>query len=160
MNKITDPNGAANHEFGFSVSISGNYAIVGTPNDNVGANVNQGSASIYQLSGGAWEWMNKITDANGAAGDLFGFSVSIFGNYAIVGAPTDDVGANATQGSASIYQKIGLGWQKLQYVTDPGGNSGDGFGGSVSIDFDNKRFIIGAYGYAGSSGKVVFGKIN
>ena len=160
MNKITDANGAANDEFGLSVSISGNYAIVGAPYDDVGANTNQGSASIYQLSGGAWEWMNKITDANGAAGDLFGFSVSIFGNYAIVGAPTDDVGANATQGSASIYQKIGLGWQKLQYVTDPGGNSGDGFGGSVSIDFDNKRFIIGAYGYAGSSGKVVFGKIN
>lgn len=160
MSKITDATGAPFDIFGLSVSISGNYAIVGAYADDVGANVNQGSASIYQLSGGAWEWMNKITDANGAAGDLFGFSVSIFGNYAIVGAPTDDVGANATQGSASIYQKIGLGWQKLQYVTDPGGNSGDGFGGSVSIDFDNKRFIIGAYGYAGSSGKVVFGKIN
>ncbi|MBK8887367.1 MAG: FG-GAP repeat protein [Saprospiraceae bacterium] len=41
--------------------------------------------------------MNKITDANGAANDEFGLSVSISGNYAIVGAPYDDVGANTNK---------------------------------------------------------------
>lgn len=101
-----------------------------------------------------------MTDPGGAASDFFGYSVSISGNYAIVGAYGDDVGGNANQGSATIYQRVGLGWQKLQYVTDPGGNANDFFGGSTAIDGTSKRFLNGAYNYGGGSGKVVFGKIN
>jgi hypothetical protein len=160
MQKITDVIGAAGDQFGISVSISGNYVIVGASQDDVGANIDQGSASIYQLSGGIWVLMQKITDANGAVFDFFGISVSISGNYAIVGAYQDDISANADQGSAIIYQRVGLGWVKLQYVTDPAGNSGDWFGNKTAIDGTNKQFLIGAFRYAGLSGKAVFGIIN
>jgi hypothetical protein len=160
MQKITDATGTAYNLFGHSVSISGNYAIVGAYSDDVGANLDQGSVSIYQLSGGTWVLMKKITDATGATGDRFGSSVSISGNYAIVGADGDNVGANGDQGSASIYQRIGLGWQKVQYVTDPGGNTADYFGRTVGFDAVSKRFIIAATGYASFNGKVVFGKLN
>ena len=160
MNKITDATGAAGDLFGVSVSISGSYAIVGAYQDDVGANADQGSASIYQYNGTNWVLMQKITDATGAAGDNFGVSVSISGSYAIVGAYQDDVGANFRQGSSSIYQRLGLGWQKLQYLTDPGGNANDNFGVSAAIDGTSKRFLNGASRYAGSSGKVVFGKVN
>ena len=103
--------------------------------------------------------MQKITDATGATGDNFGNSVSISGNYAIVGANNDDVGAN-DQGSATIYQRVGLAWRKLQYVTDPAGVTSDAFGMATAIDDTTKRFLIGASGYASSSGKTVFGKVN
>ena len=126
----------------------------------MGANTDQGSASIYKYNGASWVLMNKITDATGAAGDDFGISVSISGNYAIVGAYADVVGANLSQGSASIYQRVGLGWVRLQYVTDPAGNAGDFFGFATAIDDISKRFLVGAYGYANSSGKAVFGKVN
>jgi FG-GAP repeat len=166
MNKITDATGVNYDNFGNSVSISGNYAIVGASNDDVGANADQGSVSIYQLTGGSWVLMQKITDATGAASDYFGVSVFISGNYVIVGASNDDVGANVTQGSATAYQRIGLGWQKVQYIIDPSGVGsvfgigGDRFGSKVSIDATSKRFLISAIGYASSSGKVVFGKLN
>jgi hypothetical protein len=160
MQKITDATGAATDNFGNSVSVSGNYAIVGAYGDNVGVNTDQGSASIYQWNGTNWVLMQKITDATGAANDFIGQSVSISGNYAIVGTSADDVGVNGDQGSASIYQRVGLGWQKLQYVTDPGGNPSDFFGYSTAIDGSTQRFLIGAVGYASLSGKVVFGKIN
>jgi FG-GAP repeat len=160
MQKITDATGAATDNFGNSVSVSGNYAIVGAYGDNVGANADQGSASIYQYNGTSWVLMQKITDATGVASDFFGQSVSISGNYAIVGSSADDVGANGDQGSASIYQRVGLGWQKLQYVTDPGGNLNDFWGYSTAIDGTTQRFLIGAVGYASLSGKVAFGKIN
>ncbi len=158
--KITDATGTAGDNFGKSVSISGNYAIVGAPQESVGANAFQGSASIYRYNGSNWELLSKITDATGAASDSFGWSVSISGSYAIVGAPYDNVGANSDQGSASIYQRVGLGWQKLQYVTDPGGNLSDYFGYSVSFEGSTQRFVIGSYTYANYSGKVVFGKVN
>ncbi len=160
MQKITDATGDAGDNFGISVSISGNYAIVGAYGDDVGANSNQGSASIYQWNGTTWVLMQKITDATGAADDRFGSSVSISGNYAIVGATGDNVGANTDQGSATIYQRIGMGWQKLQYITDPGGNSGDEMGQSTSIDGITKRFLIGVPNYSSASGKVLFGKVN
>jgi FG-GAP repeat len=158
--KITDASGEAADNFGDRVSISGNYVIVGAYNDDVGSNLNQGSASIYQRIGSTWELMQKITDAANTAGDLFGSSVSISGNYAIVGAKSDDVGSNTAQGSANIYQRVGMGWQKLQYITDPGGNDGDTMGESASIDGITKRFIIGVPGYGNTVGKVLFGKIN
>lgn len=160
MNKITNSAGAADDRFGYGVSISGNYAIVGAFGDDVGANSNQGSASIYRYNGSNWVLMNKLTDAAGTASDVFGCSVSISGNYAVVGAYLKKVGGNVDQGAASIYQRVGLGWQKVQYVTDPGGNQVDHFGISVGIDATNKRFLSGVEGHAGSSGKVIFGKLN
>ncbi len=46
---------------------------------------------------------NPVADTTGATGDFFGGSVSISGNYAIVGAANDDVGANVNQGSAVFF---------------------------------------------------------
>ena len=100
---------------------------------------------------------SPVADTTGAAG--FGYSVSISGNYAIVGASKDDVGANTDQGSATIYLRIGLGWQKVQYITDPGGNANDQFGGSAAIDGVTKRFLIGIP-RTGKPGQATFGKIN
>jgi FG-GAP repeat len=76
---VTDATGEANDRFGNSVSISGNYAIVG-------ANANQGSASIFHWDGKSWVLMQTTTDAAGAAGDDFGYSVFISDDYAIIGA--------------------------------------------------------------------------
>ncbi|MBN4066174.1 FG-GAP repeat protein, partial [Candidatus Amoebophilus asiaticus] len=82
----------ANDEFGWSVSISGNYAIVGAhleDEDTSGANYLSwaGSAYIVERDGsGNWNQVQKITASDRGADDKFGYSVSISGNYAIVGA--------------------------------------------------------------------------
>ncbi len=158
--KITDPTGAADDNFGISVSISGNYAIIGAIYTDVGANTNQGSANIYQYNSTSWILMQKLTDPAGGLSDYFGGSVSISGNYALVGANDDKVGNNAAQGSASIYIRIGGAWQRLQYVTDPAGNFNESFGGATAIDGSTKRFLIGEHGFNSYMGKVIFGKIN
>ena len=143
MQKLTDATGAANDNFGYSVSISGNYAIVGANMDDVGANANQGSASIYQYNGSSWVLMQKMIDANGAANDYFGYAVSISGNYVIIGSLQDDIGANADQGSATIFQYNGSSWVLMQKITDASGAAGDEFGNSVSIS--GTRAVVGAY---------------
>jgi hypothetical protein len=157
MQKLTDADGSANDYFGGSVSISGNYIIAGANNDAAGSNTSQGSASIYQYNsgGGSWLLMQKLTDANGAVNDLFGNSVSISDSYAIVGATGDDVAANGSQGSATVFIKLGQKWQRLQYITDPAGEANDGSGKSVSVDKATKRFLIGNL-----VEKAMFGKIN
>ncbi|MGB3081206.1 MAG: FG-GAP repeat protein [Saprospiraceae bacterium] len=160
MQRITDATGMSYDNFGWSVAISGNYAIVAAEVDDVGNNENQGSASIFQYNGSNWVMMKKLTDDNGAAYDSFGSSVCISGQYVIVGTTYDDVGNSTNRGSSSIYQRVGMAWQKLQYVTDPGGEKDDFFGFSTVIDGSTKRFLIGAADFTDGLGKAVFGKIN
>ena len=159
-NPVADAIGNVDDEFGCSVSISGNYAIVGAYGDDVGANSFQGSASIYQYNGSSWLLMQKLIHPSSSANDFFGHSVSISGNYAIVGSYSDDVGASTEQGSATIFIKLGAGWQKLQFITDPGGTQSDFFGVATAIDGNTQRFLIGANSYGSLSGKAVFGKVN
>ncbi|HMI79443.1 MAG TPA: hypothetical protein VK484_11665 [Ferruginibacter sp.] len=159
MQKITDATGTANDWFGASVSISGNYAIIGAMNDDVGVNADQGSANIYRYTGTTWELMQKITDPNGSADDLLGYDVFISGNYIIMGCFRDDIGSNSNQGSATIYVRVGAAWQKLQNLVDPGGSENEQFGLRSAIDGTSKRFLITGNGPL-NRGKVVFGKIN
>jgi len=98
--KLTASDGAAYDEFGSSVSISGNLALIGSPRGNNGANVDQGSAYVFVRSGSSWTQQAKLTASDGAASDFFGSNVAISGTYALVGAFGDDAGANANQGSA------------------------------------------------------------
>ena len=69
-----------NGYFGFSVSISENYVIVGAHRDEGGA----GAAYIFAI--GDWSDPEKITPDTPIASARFGGSVDIDGNYAIVGA--------------------------------------------------------------------------
>ncbi|MDP6297771.1 MAG: FG-GAP repeat protein, partial [Candidatus Marinimicrobia bacterium] len=97
--------GGSSDYFGNSVSISGNYIIVGTPNDNEDAN-QAGAAYIFTRSNTSWSSPEQIVASDAAASDQFGNSVAIDGDYAIVGAYGDD-DAGSNSGSAYVYE-IGL----------------------------------------------------
>ena len=72
--------------FGGSVAISGDTVIVGAYFNDVGANANQGSVYIFTRSADVWTQQEKLTAGDGAANDLFGFSVAIDGDTALIGA--------------------------------------------------------------------------
>jgi hypothetical protein len=134
--KLTAADGAADDNFGKSVFISGDYVVVGAPFDNAGISSNQGSAYIFLRSGTNWSQQVKINASDGTAGDQFGTSVGINGNYIVVGANGDDVGANANEGSAYFFVRSGVSWTQQDHVVAPFGAAGDGFGASVAISGD------------------------
>lgn len=158
--KLFNTNASAFDFFGQSVCIRGEYAIIGCGNDDDVAGANQGSASIYRRVAGVWTLQTKLFNTAAAPHDSFGVSVSIDGDYAIVGALLDDGAAGVDQGSATIYKRLGNSWQKYQQIFDPAANAGDLFGTTVATDAANKRFLIGVPGYNSYMGKAVFGKIN
>ena len=84
--------------FGYSVSISGDYAIVGAyQNDDP---TGSGSAYIFRRTEtNTWDAGTKIVASDRAGGDAFGWSVGISGDYTIAGAFLDD----GARGSAYIF---------------------------------------------------------
>ncbi|MCH7954230.1 MAG: choice-of-anchor D domain-containing protein [Candidatus Marinimicrobia bacterium] len=83
-------------EFGFSVSISGDYAAVGAWLDDENGD-DAGSAYLFKRRGTSWAEEAKLTASDGAADDQFAISVSISVGYAVVGAVGDG------SGSAYVY---------------------------------------------------------
>jgi hypothetical protein len=140
--KLVAPDSGPNDNFGHSVCISGNYAIIGAPLDDIGSAADQGSAYIYFFDGSSWVFQQKLSGSNGSAGDRFGYSVSISGTRAIVGAVYDEVGTNTDQGSAYIYSFNGSAWSEQTRLTAPDGRASDHFGVSAAIDGNNA--VVGA----------------
>lgn len=155
VQKIVSSDRTAGDKFGFSVSISGNYAIVGASGEDNDLNggglaFDAGSAYLFKRDdNGNWAELHKIVASDRAAQDLFGFSVSISGNFAVVGAYSEDQDPNggdtkSLAGSAYIFKKGGNDtWSQLQKIVASDREPGDRFGFSVSIDGD--RLISGAY---------------
>jgi len=102
--KLTACDGAPYDFFGYSGSISGNYAVVGAHGDDHNGN-DTGSAYIFKRNGTCWIPHQKLTASDGAAYDCFGYSVSISGEYAIIGARYDDDNGDRT-GSAYVFKHV------------------------------------------------------
>jgi len=140
--KLTASDSAIDDNFGWSVSVSGNTAIVGAVRGDSIAGVNSGSAFVYVRSGGIWTEEAKLTASDGAIGDAFGFSVSVSGDTVIVGARDDDSIAGLVSGSAFVYVRSGGIWTEEAKLTASDGAIGDRFGISVSVSGDTA--IVGA----------------
>lgn len=84
--KLTATDGAPSDQFGFAVSLDGDTAFIGASYDDNG----KGSAYVFTRSGGVWSQQAKLSAADGAANDRFGWSVSLDGDTALVSAFWDD----------------------------------------------------------------------
>ena len=122
--------------FGNSVSISGDYAIVGAYKKDVGANTDQGKAYIFKRSGTSWSQQSILTATGGATGDEFGYSTYMSGNYVIVGAPNKENGANTDQGKVYVFNRVGSGWLLQNTLVAADGAVGHKFGYSVCLHDD------------------------
>jgi len=91
------PSDTTVYGFGYSVSISGDYAIVGSPYfDNWDDYDYQGSTHAYKRIGGSWLEVKRIVPFDGTYKEIFGYSVSISGDYAMIGSESYD-------GSGAVY---------------------------------------------------------
>ncbi len=136
-------------EFGSSVSISGDYIVVGAQyedEDETGSNreSNAGSAYVFKKDHGgtdSWGEIKKIVADDREFDDRFGVSVDVGGDYIVVGALSEDrdlaPGHHLRDaGAAYIFRKDegGVdGWGQIKKIVSSDESSDDFFGGSVSI---------------------------
>jgi len=134
--KLLPSDGARNDQFGISVAVSGNLAVIGALGDNDNGS-NSGSAYVFDITTG--QQLFKLLPSDGAAGDFFGISVAASGNIAVIGADSDDDNGDRS-GSAYVFD-ITTGQQLFKLLPSDGVAVGF-FGSSVAID--GNTAVIGA----------------
>ena len=126
-------------DFGNSVSVSTNWAIVGAP-----LNGGKGKAYLYKRVLGTWDDRQEIQASDGSDNDSFGQSVSINENIVVVGAPWRDSGA------VYVFTLQGETWTEDIRLTASDGETYDMFGVKVAISGDT--LLVGAQHKDGGSG--------
>ncbi len=141
--KLLADDGAAGDGFGWSVAISGATAIVGASGDDDNG-ATSGSAYLFDTTTGAQ--IAKLLANDGAAGDVFGSSVAISGDTAIVAARWDNDNGDGS-GSAYLFDISDPAnpTQIFKVLPDDGAEF-DFFGQSVAISgaTGNETAIVGA----------------
>jgi hypothetical protein len=120
--------------FGGSVAISGNTAVVGADQHASLA----GAAYVFRESGGVWKQVAELKGSDTVAGDMFGVSVAISGNTAVVGAD----GRASYTGSAYVFTESGGVWKQAAELKGSDTVKYDTFGYSVALS--GSLVVVGA----------------
>jgi hypothetical protein len=155
--KLSASSAARGDVFGESVSISGDLAVVGAPQNQAPFPARAGFVTVFQrndLGMDVWGEVARLTAGDGASGDRFGASLGISGDTVIVGAPGDDRPGVFDSGSAYIFSRTNAApgpWNEVVKLMPGDALSGDVFGSAVAIDGD--AVIVGEPGGAPGQGQ-------
>ena len=141
--RLTASDGIRGDLFGSAVALDGDDALVGAYKDGEDGSL-VGKAYVFKRDGEAWQEQARLTASNGRGRNLFGFSVALDGDYALVGAPgNDDKGKDA--GIAYLFKRNdGETWQEVARLSASDGASGDSFGSTLALT--DGQVLIGALG--------------
>lgn len=138
--------------FGQSVAIDGNYMIVGARGqdyDENNANFEnaEGAAYIFEKDGsGNWSEIQKIvaSDRGQTFQAVFGETVAISGNYAVVNKPAEESELGIAAGVCYIFERDTNGvWNEVQKIVNSHRNHNDRFG-DFSIAISGNIIAVGA----------------
>lgn len=125
---VLSPSPAAFDYFGFDVSVYGDRLITSAPYKN-----NSKGAVYYYLkdAAGNWVYQQTISHSSLANNDNFGYSVKLYGDYLLIGAP----GAVSNDGAVYLY-KLTNGSFVYQAKWTPIAGSKGYFGRDVTMGAD------------------------
>lgn len=155
VNKLVAKSLLGNIYYGGSVSIDGDYAVIGASGEDkdaagLNSKLNAGAVYVLKKQAGVWTELKKLVASDRAADDYFGRRVAISGNYIIVGAHTEDedaAGGNtlSAAGAAYVFSKDQGGtdnWGQVKKLVASDRATLDNFGMSVSIS--GNLIVVGA----------------
>ncbi len=131
--KLTPADLAPLDQFGYSVALSGDTAIIGSPLHNEVGDDSGAAYAFRWTAADGWMLEAKLTPAELAPLDHFGHAVSIRQNAAVIGSPLrNEIGNNS--GTAYLFSRTGAMWTEEVELTTTDLAPLDTFGGAVSID--------------------------
>jgi len=151
-------NAEAGDFFGRSASLWADTLVIGAPQEDSDANgVNgdetdnsaawAGAAYVFTRSGSTWSQQAYLKASNSDANDVFGLSVSMFNETAVIGAPVEKSAATGVggdesdnsenaAGAAYVFFRTGTTWSQQAYIKASNTERLDEFGSSVALAGD------------------------
>ena len=126
--------------FGGSVELQGQRALIGAYGENFPSGPEQGAAYVFERDDhgtadpvdDTWSERARLVANDAFTGDRFGWSVSLDGDVALIGAPNDDeFGPDA--GAAYVFRLQGGSWVQVAKLHTPVSATAKWTGVSVSL---------------------------
>ena len=143
---LAPANGQDGDQFGWSLRLDGSTLAVGAPQHD-----KSGAVYVFTKQGTAWTQAAVLTGVGADAGDRFGDSVALSGDYLAVSRGTQ--ADNDHAGSVQVFQKLGTGWGSSivpHFLLASDGAAQDNYGASVALD--GNTLVVGASETSGSKG--------
>lgn len=153
--KLAPADGNYGDQFGISVALAGDTALIGAWGDEDPNGKEAGSAYIFEQTGGEWRETAKLAPADGDWDDHFGGPVALAenANTALISAWGDEEPNGDNAGSVYVFELTGGKWRKAAKLVPADGDRNDHFGGSVALAGDGRTALIGAWGDEDPNGK-------
>ena len=130
--KLTPPDGQKDDQFAFTVGVNRNLIAVGARRaDLIGAK-DAGAVYLFAMRINGAHLVTKLTASDALAGDQFGQSIALTGDFIAVGANRVDIGSNVDQGAVYLFRRMGNEWVEEEKLTASDGMGDDEFGYSLS----------------------------
>lgn len=143
--KLTSSDGATANFFGIALALDGDTALVGAPAAAVGVGGKRiGAVYVFTRTDGQWSESRRLVASDGTVRSMFGLSVALDGNTALVGAPYTVVNGALLQGVAYIFNRQDGNWSETQKIEASDGAVGAAF--SISVALDGSTALVGATG--------------
>lgn len=121
----------ADDYFGSSVSIYGNYIVVGAMRKDANG-INSGCAYVFVLKKNTWVEAQTLVPLDAESGDYVGYSVDIYKDAIIIGSRFGDKGGENI-GCAYLFGYANNKWIQIATIQPPELRAGDLFGSAVAI---------------------------
>lgn len=128
--------------FGQAVAIDdfiGTRALVGAPYHDGYA----GAAYVFVLQDGSWHQEAELVASDTSPYDMFGASVALFDDIALVGAWGHD-GGGGNSGKVYVYERTGAVWQETGAILPDDPSAASQFGSAVALVGLGTVAVVGA----------------
>jgi hypothetical protein len=120
---------AAYDQFGTSVALSGDTAVIGASHNSFSGVSIPGTAYVFTRTGTSWSQQQALVATGLAPGDLFGCAVAVDGDTALVGAS----GHSAGRGEAVAFTRSGQTWSQGSTLSAADGAGDDNLGAALAL---------------------------
>lgn len=141
--KLTPESDSYIDNFGLSVAVAGDTALVGAPTVE-NPQDQTGSAYVFRREDGDWTRRAILTAEDGASVDRFGWNVALAGETALVAAVYDENANGSEAGSVYAFAPVDGSWSQVEKVVPEAGGP-EAHDGSAVASTDSTA-VVGASG--------------
>ena len=140
VQKIVPGDGEAADNFGYALDLADDTLVVGAYRDSDNGTY-AGSVYIFRYEATSWTQQQKLLPEDAAAGDRFGYAVSVLAGRIAIGAThVDDNGTDS--GAAYVFDYVDPEWIQSQKLLASDGVGGDHLAEAVALTAD--MILVGA----------------